>query len=218
MDQEILCDPGDDAFGVRRVAHGRDVNRLLDDAHGRAHRGVEALEEPAHERNPGAPSGVDETPRVVERVRERLLDERRTAGLERSQGPLHVGGGRRRHDHRLAALETVDLGYPAGAEAVGERFSRVAMRVDDARQPRVLRLRDHPRVEGAHRSGPDEDDVDRRAVRTHRGIEVSAALLRRRCGERRRRSGRCRGRAAACEPATTVLRGWRSTCVGCGRP
>jgi hypothetical protein len=110
VDEEVLRDSGHDARGIRGVADGLDVHRVVDDAHQGPDGGVEPFEQPAHQRDIAAASDRDEVAHVVDGVGERLLHERRALRFERAEPPLEVARRRCRDDHRVAVVEVVQVG------------------------------------------------------------------------------------------------------------
>jgi hypothetical protein len=141
--------------------HRPDLARLDRPPRGRVAR-LEAKDVTGQDRHAALLGPVADEQRVVDRVRERLLDEQRLARLDRRQRRLDVEVLRRAHDDRIdlgIAGRLERIGDEPCARALGGLPTHVRSQVaDDAKLgERVLGERARPAR--AHEAEPDHRDT-----------------------------------------------------------
>ncbi len=141
---------------VRRVAHGGHVARFLDDVERGHDRGVEPLEQAAHQRHVELLGELHQVLGVGQPVGERLLHEQRQPLVEDLPAELVVRLGGRRDDHGVDAAETVEVRTPGRVEPLGHGLAVLPVGVDDVREVDLVGLGGDACVQRAHGAGADD--------------------------------------------------------------
>src|SRR5437868_3510264 len=160
------------------MAQPDDVHRgLVQHRPDRRDRGVEALDESAHERNIAPPRLVDQRAGLIDLRREGLFHQQRLAQREQCDGLLRMEPSRRREHYGVARARCVELDRERASKLRRERCTPRRVGVDDHTELSAAGLGDDASVVAAHGAGADERET-RRGAAHHVSTTGGAAATR----------------------------------------
>ena len=151
-----IDDDADIRHARRKRADPGDGDRenvlILDRALDRLDRGIETLDMADHQRHPGAAGGGDDGAALLDRRRDRLLDQDVKAAGDAGQRDIVMQMGRRGDGHRIdaAADQRFQIGEFGAAERAGDKLALLVIGIDHADELNAGHFRQHARMVAAH--------------------------------------------------------------------